>query len=200
MKTAIVYKYTSPSGKVYIGQTINELARRAKHKRESTYRNTKFYTAIRKYGFDNFQYEILYSEVLNDNNKEYILNLLNDKEEYYITLYNSVEKGYNILPKNKVSPMNYISWTDEQRKTISDRMKGNNYAKGRISERKGVKGSTKGRPLIPINQFSIDDKFIKSWESAKQIELELNILAVSITKCCKGVYKTAGNYKWKYKT
>lgn len=199
MKTAIIYKYTSPSGKVYIGQTINEVARKARHKREAIYRNTKFYTAIRKYGFNTFQYEVLYSEVFNENDKEYIFSLLNDKEEYYITLYESVEKGYNMLPKSKVSLMNYITWTDEQRKNISDRMKGNNYAKGRVSKNKGVKGSTKGRPLIPINQFSIDGEFIKSWESAKQIELELNILAASITKCCKKVYKTSGNYIWKYK-
>lgn len=38
-KIGIIYKYTSPSGKSYIGQTTDESKRKISHKRQ---RNTKF--------------------------------------------------------------------------------------------------------------------------------------------------------------
>lgn len=53
----IIYKYTSPSGKCYIGQTINEDRRKLQHKRAAFNENHKeydkpFYRALRKYGWD----------------------------------------------------------------------------------------------------------------------------------------------------
>lgn len=60
----IIYKYTSPSGKCYIGQTINEDRRKLQHKRAALNENHKeydkpFYRALRKYGWDSFEYEVL---------------------------------------------------------------------------------------------------------------------------------------------
>ena len=57
----IIYKSTSPSGKAYIGQTINENKRKRQHIANSKNSNSKyyylpFYAAIRKYGFDSFSY------------------------------------------------------------------------------------------------------------------------------------------------
>jgi len=48
-RTGIIYKYTSPSGKCYIGQTVNEISRKSKHKNETMLAKTKFGTALRKY-------------------------------------------------------------------------------------------------------------------------------------------------------
>lgn len=53
-----IYKYTSPSGKVYIGQTVNSQEQRAK-KGEGYKGCPAFYRAIQKYGFENFLYEVL---------------------------------------------------------------------------------------------------------------------------------------------
>ena len=60
----IIYKYTSPSGKCYIGQTINEDRRKLQHKRAAFNENHKeydkpFYRALRKYGWDSFEYEVV---------------------------------------------------------------------------------------------------------------------------------------------
>jgi len=51
-----------------------------------------------------------------------------------------------------------------------------------------------------ILQYSISGDFIKEWHSGSDVEKELKtIYATSITKCCKGKYKTTGGYVWKYK-
>lgn len=54
---------------------------------------------------------------------------------------------------------------------------------------------------IPILQFSLDGKLVRKWNSAIEVERELNIAHSQITACCKKRknYKTAGGYIWKYK-
>jgi len=49
-----------------------------------------------------------------------------------------------------------------------------------------------------VNQYSLDDKFIKNYKSARLASRQLNMDNSSITKCCKGKMKTAGGYKWEY--
>ena len=83
-----IYKYTNKiNNKVYIGQTSQTLARRAKKDGEGYKHCLHFYSAIQKYGWENFSCEILeqVSELEAD-----------DKEKYYIQYYNSIDNGYNI--------------------------------------------------------------------------------------------------------
>ena len=90
---AVIYKATNKiNDKVYIGQTRCNLKKRmyehhqdAKHHRDKCWR---FCHAIRKYGFDNFRWEIIYES----NNKDDI----NEKEEFYINQYDSKNR-YNVL-------------------------------------------------------------------------------------------------------
>lgn len=53
---------------------------------------------------------------------------------------------------------------------------------------------------IPILQFSLDGEFIRKWNSAREVEKELNIAHSQITACCKKRknYQTAGGYIWRY--
>lgn len=85
----IIYKLTSPSGKVYIGQTQKTFKKRLSTHISATKsgKKNKINNAIRKYGLDNFTKEILY-----DTNN---LDILNQKEMEYIKLFNSVNEGYN---------------------------------------------------------------------------------------------------------
>ena len=84
----IIYKYTSPSNKVYIGQTINEKNRKRQH-RESALRGEGFYfhAAIRKYGYENLKYEMIFE--IRNNDVDYAKKVLNDREKYFIALYES---------------------------------------------------------------------------------------------------------------
>lgn len=49
-----------------------------------------------------------------------------------------------------------------------------------------------------VLQFSLDDEFIKRWDSALQVEKELGYGRSNISSCCRGLYNTAYGYKWKY--
>lgn len=94
----IIYKYTSPNNKVYIGQTIQGDLRKQQHKQNANNENyigyhLPFYNAIRKYGFDSFKYEILNS--IEDESSEIIQSRLNELEIYYIGIYDSYNNGYN---------------------------------------------------------------------------------------------------------
>ena len=92
----IIYSYTnSINGKKYIGQTINPRQRKSQHKSSAFNENdanydTLLHRAFRKYGYDNFIYEVL-AEV--DTIEE-----LNQLEIYYIDKFNTTTpNGYNIL-------------------------------------------------------------------------------------------------------
>ena len=49
-----------------------------------------------------------------------------------------------------------------------------------------------------VDQYSLDDKFLKTWPSAKQAQKELGIFHSNICRCCRGNRKSAGNFIWKY--
>ena len=58
-RTYIVYKHTSPSGKVYIGITSRTPEARWGKDGVEYKLNKHFWNAIQKYGWDNFDHEIL---------------------------------------------------------------------------------------------------------------------------------------------
>lgn len=85
-----IYKYTSPSKRSYIGQTVNSLASRAKSIVSGAgYKKCSiFWKAIQKYSFSNFSAEILCEVPVDE---------LNRWEEYYISFYNTIApNGYNL--------------------------------------------------------------------------------------------------------
>ena len=97
MYTGIIYKYTSPSNKVYVGQTINEYNRKNAFKNiKHLYAGGKIDKARLKYGPDNFQYEDL--ETIEKDSKKELLETLNNLEVQYITKYDSFKSGYNSTP------------------------------------------------------------------------------------------------------
>jgi group I intron endonuclease len=86
--THVIYKITSPSGKVYIGRTKHFSQRMADHKFDATSgrKNQALHKAIRKYGWDNMT-----KEIIDQTSESKIVAL----EYYYIGKYNSIKEGYN---------------------------------------------------------------------------------------------------------
>lgn len=104
-----IYKITNLiNNKVYIGQSVNIEKRIISHKntgfnpKNSSY-DYPLYKAIRKYGLENFSFEII--EELNKD-------LLNDREKYWISYYNSNNKnfGYNQTDGGDTGTFKTLSW------------------------------------------------------------------------------------------
>lgn len=49
-----------------------------------------------------------------------------------------------------------------------------------------------------VNQYDLNGNFIKKYPSMKEIERQLKIETISISKCCRGLQKTAGGYIWEF--
>ena len=49
-----------------------------------------------------------------------------------------------------------------------------------------------------IAQYDLEGNLIKIWNSQEEIEKTLGFAQSGISCCCRGINKTARNYKWKY--
>lgn len=128
-----IYKITNNvNNKVYIGQSINCHSRWNMHYYSAFHYNSQqhLYKAMRKYGFNNFSFEVI--------KETYDLDYW---ERFFIKMYNSQNPkfGYNYQPGgeggwNYVNdqikaglmnhPMNGHVWTDEQKSNMSRGRKG----------------------------------------------------------------------------
>ena len=198
MNAGIIYKYTSPSNKVYIGQTVDEQGRISKHKWQAK-NNPKdyFHKALAKYGFNNFKYEVLF--YTKSNSKENLKVILNTMEKYYIKKYQSNIKGYNLTDggegilnastetRDKIRKANLgRKKSSTQIRKISNTLK-EGYASGRIK----VMGAKK--VIVYLN-----GKFYKQYDSCADASRELGTSKTSIANVLAGRAKqTKQGYTFK---
>jgi len=115
-----IYKITNiQNNKVYIGQSIRPVEQRFRRHINDALSNildTHFARAIRKYGEESFQIETIDSA----NNQDE----LNQKEQYWIRYYNSVENGYNETDAiYKCGGNTYRSKTEEEMSQIKEKIR-----------------------------------------------------------------------------
>ena len=161
----IIYRiYNTITTKSYIGQTVCSLKKRwSEHIRDSKRADYKFSRALRKYSKESWNVEVL-EEIFD-------LNLLNEREEYWIVKYNSIKNGYNSMSsgnngrlhsdesKRKMSQVKIgknlgIKLSEETRKKMSEAAKTKIFTK---EHRKNIGIATSKRRWI---NNGIIDKFI----------------------------------------
>jgi group I intron endonuclease len=136
-----IYKITSPSGRIYIGQSMDI------ERRWSTYHNNDCKTQIKlnrsfkKYGVEAHTFEII---------EECEIEQLNTRERYWQDFYKCMEKGLNCL----------LTKTDEKPKVLSKetRLKMSNSSLGKmISEETKLKMSLarKGKKMSEESKLKI---------------------------------------------
>ena len=108
-----IYMWTSPSGKSYIGQSVDLQTRKYAFLRfGDIYGGQKINCARKKYNHKSlWNYTILEYCGIDD---------LDEREEYYISLYNTINNGYNCESgghENKII-------SDEVKRKLSEAMKG----------------------------------------------------------------------------
>jgi group I intron endonuclease len=99
-----IYKITSPTGKIYIGQSIDLNKRKAYYKNLRCKNQTKIYNSILKYGWDAHTFEIIH---------ECDKSELNEFEKHYIKLFDAFNSmhGMNLTSGGD----NNIEISDETR-------------------------------------------------------------------------------------
>lgn len=200
------------NGKVYIGQTCKPLKIRWR-KDGSGYKGcTKFYNAILKYGWDNFEHIILQVDLTQDE--------ANRIEAELIKQYDATNDryGYNIRPggqnhtlsqetkdkisKTKLAQCNHMSEKQKQRMREGYKGKGNPYYGRKHSEetrakmRKNHANVKGGNNPQAKKVLCIETGII--YPSAREASEAVCRSKSAITNCCSGRSKTCANYHWKY--
>jgi group I intron endonuclease len=187
-----IYKITNPKNKVYIGQSINIDRRWNEYQKLQCSQSKKIYNSLKKYGFENHIFEIL---------EECNINNINDREEYYILLYNSHIDGLNIKIASKPS------WTGKKRYEHSEFLKnnGSGLSYKRTQEHKDnlsqmmkdvwVNKREEISKKISLNKIGKKVKSIKCnetkiiYSSIKECSEQMNISTGVLCSFVKGNYK-----------
>ena len=214
-----VYVHISPDNKKYVGMTSMKPEYRWNSGRGYK-THERFWEDIQKYGWDNFQHNILRKNLTFDEACFW--------EKAYIQHYESYdpEKGYN---RTFGGETNYP--TSETRERFSQAQSGENNAnygkhwsdevKKKISEHH-ADVSGENNPMFgvhlhekapwfgkkgydnpnskAVNQYTKDGKYVATYGSVALAGEALGKDPSSISKCCRHEpkYKTAYKYKWEY--
>jgi group I intron endonuclease len=167
--------------------------------------------AINKYGKENFHREII--DIAFDKNE---LNIL---EKYYTILFDTVndDNWYNMCygggtyilteeqrkemserMKSEANPMLGRKHTEEELKFLRQRFSGKNNPMHGKSGVNSPNHRSKSKYVVKINQYTLDNKFIKMFPSIVEASESLNISSDNIQACAKGMTSYCGGYKWYY--
>lgn len=144
-----IYKITNKlNNKSYIGQSKN-IERRWEEHRKSARLNSQYtiHRAIRKYGLDNFSFEVLY---------ECSEEELGRYEKFYIIIFGTYQKQYNMTEGGEIA----ISKSPEVRKKISIANTGKKRTeeyKQELSQQRKGKGCGKDNPMYG-KIYTIEEK------------------------------------------
>jgi group I intron endonuclease len=218
-----IYRFESPSGKSYIGQTVDARRRKAEFTNfDGKYSGKKFDNARRKYGPDSFKYEVLIQ--LYNIDREELRRQLDEMEIYFIKKYDSYHNGYNMTEGGSGSKGCFQ--TEESRKKISLKAIGkpgtfkgkhhseetkkllSEYAKTRIGSKnpfygkkcpESTKEALRKANGIPVIQLDLEGNFIKEFPTARDAANSFGKPRANsdIIKVCKNYVSPSGKH---YKT
>lgn len=125
-----IYTHTSPSGKVYVGQTVNIKKRwgyNGEHyktkKKDGSYIQPNFARAIDKYGWGSFEHKIIL-ECKSKSEADYA-------EKYLIKWYKMHNLSYNCTDGGEGTCGIHRIFSEEEKKKISERVSKNPPMKGK---------------------------------------------------------------------
>ena len=221
-KVYFIYKYTFPNGKVYIGQTYKGSGRFGK---ASNYSGTLVYRAMKKY--QTFKKEIIeycdeddvdirerfWIEYYKSSHRDYGYNRdsggnlnkhLSDDLKKQLS---ANHKGLFAKPVLQYDLHGtFITEWKSQREVLDVLgISVNGCCVGRQTTSGGYQWKSKDDDRIiediynPIQQFSLDGKFIKEWQTINEAAEQLGINKSGIINCCNHKNKSAGGYQWKRK-
>lgn len=208
---------------VYIGLSKDIANRWRGHRSNYNNPNSKdynmvIYRAMRKYGIENFSFEII---------EECEEEKLNEREVYWIAYYDSYYNGYNATLGGDESHIhlgkpvelydldgNYVITypnITEAAKAIGvsrmgiyailngKRLSTKGYQFKLVGDNKEIK-PYKSRQGGKLKVYQKDDNnnIINTFDSIKEAATTLQIDSSTISKCCRGKLKHCGGFRWEY--
>jgi len=199
MKEYAIYLHTNKlDGKKYVGITSKKPHQRWGKDGNGYSSQPQFYNAILKYGWDNFDHEILQEGLTYDN----VLKLEIEISEKYNTLDRAF--GYNLVVGKKGN----MKLSESTRKKHSENATGENnpmYGKKHsantrkklIENAYTTYGSDNPASRAVIGTSKTGDEIF--FESANQAAIHFNLHNNShIIECCKGKRNICAKHTWKY--
>lgn len=185
-----VYMHTCPNGKRYVGITQQEPRKRWLNGKGYK-KNSLFYRAISKYGFENISHEILIEGLTQEQAEQ--------KEIELIAKYqtNNSRYGYNIANGGNTTGTH----SEESKKKMSKSAKGKKFSDEARKNMSIAQSGVNHANIRPINQYDKQGNLIKEWAYVKLAAQELGISAPCIRACAmhmKGK-KTVLGFIWRYK-
>ena len=202
-----IYSITSPSRKVYVGQTNNIKKRFNNYINLNCKNQIKIYNSLLKYGPSLHIFDVI---------ETCSFEQANIRERYWQEKLDCVEQGLNCvyvettlhkkvlsldirqkMSRVKMGQRKGVKFTDLHKQRISEARKGIKpsalaISRG-IASRLGHKWNNK-----KIYKYDLDGNFICEYQSTKDAARENNILYSSISNCLNGRSKRAGNFTWKF--
>jgi group I intron endonuclease len=204
-----IYILKSPSGKIYIGQTIHSIEERFRQHQLKNSHCRSISSAIQKYGWENFEKD--WYDCLDED--------LNKHEKWMVKLMGTISPdGYNLMegggsggkrseeakqnmrkPRSKEAKRN-MRKSDETRQKMREAKKMSKAYLGttRTKETKQkISESTKGEnnhKSKRVYQYDLDGNLLGSFGSTEEAERYLIKGGSKISECARGNprYKTAG--------
>ena len=204
-----IYKITSPTGKIYIGESYNLNTRCRRYLNPNKIKGqTAIYNSILKYGHDSHKIEIL--ELCDES-------VLLERERFYQEYFNSVENGLNCFytgtkdkkkkyseetrklmsekSSGKNNPFFGKKHSDESLKKISNASKGENnpnYGGKSVTDDWRLK-QTDSNSKKPLKVTDINTGEIFYFKNSKECAIKLNCKP-STVRTCKNKYKLKKHY------
>ena len=186
--TYCVYIHTNKiNGKMYVGQTIYGDDPNKRWQNGYGYKNCPyFYRAIEKYGWNNFDHEIIISKLTKqeaDTFEKLLIECLKTKECDYG--YNLTDGGDGVAGRNVlIETRNKLSVTHTGKKHTEQ-------TKKKMSE-----SATKHK----VYQFNVNCELIGIYDSIIDASNKTKIHRNSISQCALGHIPSAGGYVWSFET
>lgn len=213
----VIYKITSPNGRVYVGKTKRLKIRISEYRWRSKKRKSIIHDSIKGYGWEAHTLEII-EEIADE--------LLNEREIFWIkelnTFYRDNPKGMNMT---RGGDGGGVSWMHdiERRKKQSESRKGKGgsfYGKHHTEENKKLFsenakrynlennirvpewGAKKGQEARrrQVLCYDLNGNFVREFKSLSEVTKELGIKHSSILDSIKGRKSQAKGFVFRYKT
>ena len=208
-----VYKLTSPEGLIYIGMTKHTVSRRIatgyKH-------NKRFQEAGEKFGWNNFEKEVLESNLSYEEAEE--------REKAYISQYKSTDPsiGYNISfgGRNTFEGLRHSAKTRQRMsevnrgKAVSEETR-RKLSESHIGKNVGAKNPQYGKPkspetiqrqydshrfqMRPVLQFDMEGNLVGEYCSINSAARHMGTSKQNIMCCLRKKSKSCKGFVWKYK-